>query len=311
MNIIISPEIFQLQARGGISTLWRNLIPRIQALLPECTFDSTQPADVWIPTYYAAAPVGIPSIVTVFDWMHERYPKLSPFAVEAVTKRRAIAHATELISISHWTASDTQAFMQRESTVVYPATDLQRASSDEVAAFRTKYKLPDEYILIMGNRGLYKNVSTYWQATRLFNAPLTVCIGGENEPDSSQVRHFQLTPDDLSAAYTGALCLVYPSLYEGFGLPVLETYACGCPVVCGNGGALAEINSAAAVVDITKPMDIIQGIARVIDPPQRVEHILKGYSVAKQFSWDKAAQQYAAVIRRVIEGVTVWSAEID
>jgi glycosyltransferase involved in cell wall biosynthesis len=303
MNIIISDEIFRLQARGGISTYWRNLIPRIQALLPQHTFDAALPADVWLPTYYAPAPAGVPAIVTVFDWIHETYPGLSPYLPEALAKRRAIVNSTALIAISEWTAHNTRKYVERDVQVVYPATDLKRATQDDVAAFQRKYNLPAEYILIVGNRGLYKNVSTYWQAARLFNAPLTVCIGGEPEPDWQGVRHLQLAPDELAAAYTGALCLVYPSLYEGFGLPVLEAYACGCPVVCGNGGALAEINSAAAVVDVTKPIEMVQGIARVIDPSQRIELILKGYEVVRQFSWDRAARQYADVIERVLEGV--------
>ncbi len=143
-----------------------------------------------------------------------------------------------------------------------------------------------------------------WQALKMMNPrPFVLCIGGEYSEHPMMGTHLRLEPDELAAAYSGALCLIYPSLYEGFGLPLLEAYACGCPVVCGDGGALAEINEAARVVNVTRPMEVASAIVDMHDHGIRIEHILRGYEVEKRFSWAKMAQGIAVVIRHVAERV--------
>lgn len=302
-NIVIDSAIYHLQANGGISTLWHSLIPHLHAACPEYTFDPSLPADLWISTYYQPAPSGVKSIAIVYDYIHTRYPLLSKYTPDNEWKYAAVANADAVISISQWTAHDVKRFQGSESSVMSLATDLTRARHEEVLAFKAKYNLPQNYVLIVGRRGLYKNVSTYWQAARMMQPPpMTVCIGGEDEP-TPMSKHLRLMPDELSAAYTGALCLVYPSLYEGFGLPVLEAYACGCPVICGNGGALGEINSAALVVDVTKPREIAEAVISMNDHSVRIEHILKGYEQAQRFNWSATAQQMATVIRQIAERV--------
>jgi glycosyltransferase involved in cell wall biosynthesis len=303
VNILIDATIFHLQSSGGISTIWRELMTRLPALLPDCTFDPARPADIFIPTYYSAKPAGSKSVVMVYDWITSHYPGLAN-RPDRQWQFQAVQQADAVIAISQWTADDTLKFTGKTAAVAYPATSLERASHEQVQAFKTKYNLPEQYVLIAGRRDLYKNVNSYWQALGLMRgAVMTVCVGGE--PDSGQQRqpavYLRLPASELSAAYTGALCLVYPSLYEGFGLPVLEAYACGCPVICGNGGALSEINSAALVVDVTKPREIAEALVKLHDPGVRINHILKGYEVIKQFSWQRMAESVAAVIKEVSE----------
>lgn len=305
MNIVIDRAIEHLQSSGGISTMWRALRPLIEAALPEYTFDPSMPADVFLSTYYQPAPSGAKSIAVVYDYLATRFPGISRYTPDNEWKYAAVANADDVIAISQWTADDVLRFQGRRAAVAYLATDLQRASYHAVQAFKAKYNLPDTYILIVGRRDLYKNVSSYWQAARLMNPrPFVVCVGGEDmtipQPHST---HLRLTPDELSAAYTGALCLVYPSIYEGFGLPVIEAYTCGCPVICGDGGALAEINGGACVVDVTKPRDIAEAVMRMHDHSVRIEHIMKGFDEVSRFSWAKTAQEFAGVIRRVAERV--------
>lgn len=316
-NIVIDDAIYKLQRSGGISTVWRAITPLLRDLLPECTFDPNLPADVYLPTYYSAAPEGAKSVVMVYDFIHERYPHLSPYAPEAIAKREAIASSSAVIAISEWTAQDVDTYRIKpylhRATVAYPATSLERATQDAVTRFRVKYQLLDTYVIISGNRRLYKNVSTYYQALRLLghNAPYTLCIGGEPEQGleahqaNYQWQRVHLEPDEIATAYTGALCLMYPSLYEGFGLPVLEAYACGCPVICGDGGALAEINQAAYVVDVTRPTHIAAALMDMHDPSKRIEYIVQGYKEVKRFSWLDMATKVAGVIREVLERETV------
>ncbi len=302
MNILIDNAIFTLQQSGGISTLWKSLRPALIEAMPDYTFDSFRTPDVFISTYYQPAPEGVKSIVIVYDWIAERYPLISRANPDRYWKGAAIEQASAVIAISQWTAQDTQDFTGKEASVAYPATSLDRASHDDVLAFKSKYGLPDSYLLLVGRRDLYKNANAYWQALKMMNPkPFTLCIGGENAAIVGGM-HLRLSEAEMAAAYTGATCLVYPSLYEGFGLPVLEAYACGCPVICGDGGALAEINEAASVVNVTRPMELAEAIIRMQDHGARIEHILKGYAVAQRFSWTKMAQEIAAVIRRVSEG---------
>jgi glycosyltransferase involved in cell wall biosynthesis len=302
MNILIDDAIYRLQGKGGISTLWRALTPFLHAALPDFTFDPAQPADIFISTYYQPAPAGAKSIVMAYDYIQDRYPLLPSHGTDVVWKRSAVASADAVVAISEWTANDVRQMQGKLATVAYPATSLERASHQDVQAFKAKYGLPNHYVLIVGRRDLYKNVSAYWQALRLLPHMFTVCVGGapmDSIQDSRQ--QLRLDANELAAAYTGARCLVYPSLYEGFGLPVLEAYACGCPVICGSGGALAEINEAACVVDVTRPRQIAEALLKMRDPGVRIEHILKGYDVSKRFSWAAMAESVAAVIRDVVE----------
>ena len=300
MNLLIDDAIYRLQSNGGISTLWRALEPFLRSSMLDCAFASVDAPPIFLSTYYQPAPQGAKSIVVCYDWISSRYPLISRFSPDTQWKYAAIASSSAVIAISQWTADDTLHYTGKQATVAYPSTNLTRASHDAVQAFKAKYNLPDTYVLVVGRRGLYKNVSSLWQALRLMNPrPFVVCVGGEEESIEGGVR-LMLDADELAAAYTGALCLVYPSLYEGFGLPVLEAYACGCPVICGDGGALKEINAAACVVDVTRPRELASGIVTMMDHGARIEFILMGYREAKRFSWSAMAETIAGVIRDVM-----------
>jgi glycosyltransferase involved in cell wall biosynthesis len=307
-NLWFGDEIYKLQAHGGISVIWNNIIPLLKVELEGFTWSKEQPCDIYLPSYYSAKPEGSKSVVLCYDWIANRYPGIPKHTPDIQWKHAAIANADAVIAISQWTADDVKKFTGRDASVAYPATTLERASHEDVQAFKAKYNLPEHYVLIVGRRGLYKNVATYWQALGLLlnNMPFTLMMGGEearavNDFARQASVQLNLPASDLAAAYTGALCLVYPSLYEGFGLPVLEAYACGCPVICGNGGALAEINEAALVVDVTKPREIAQALVKMSDPGVRIDHILRGYDVVKRFGWKQMAERVAAVIRTVAE----------
>jgi glycosyltransferase involved in cell wall biosynthesis len=118
-----------------------------------------------------------------------------------------------------------------------------------------------------------------------------VAAGGE------RVRHLGYVSDEeLAALYRGARCLVYPSLYEGFGLPVLEAMACGTPVVTSAGGATEEISGGAAVlVDAHDVESIAAGIAEADRRRDELVHL--GLERARSFGWAKVARATAEVYR--------------
>jgi glycosyltransferase involved in cell wall biosynthesis len=111
---------------------------------------------------------------------------------------------------------------------------------------------------------------------------------------------------DLPAVYSGALLTVQPSLYEGFGLPVLEAMACGCPVCASDVSSLPEVGGEGArYFDPQDTKDMTQCIGRVLrDPPLRQEMTDKGLARAKRFSWKDTAKQTLALYERVMDGST-------
>src|SRR6185503_11785173 len=115
------------------------------------------------------------------------------------------------------------------------------------------------------------------------------------------VRLLDYVPEtDLAGLYSGARAFVYPSLYEGFGFPVLEAMACGTPVICANTSSLPEVaGDAALLVDPTDTAALAAAIDRVLaDPALCAELAAKGRAQAQKFSWERTAAETLAVLRQ-------------
>jgi glycosyltransferase involved in cell wall biosynthesis len=108
-----------------------------------------------------------------------------------------------------------------------------------------------------------------------------------------------VTPEHLASLYRRAACLVYPSLYEGFGLPVLEAMACGCPVAATNAGAVPEVAGDAAV--LFDPTDVDAMAAAIVDADNRRDELRKlGLARAATFTWDETARRHEDVYRAAL-----------
>ena len=130
-----------------------------------------------------------------------------------------------------------------------------------------------------------------------------VCAAIEREGIASQARLTGVVPDDaLIRLYQGATVFVFPSLYEGFGLPVLEAMACGCPVICSDTSSLPEVTGDAAVlVDPRNVAHISAQLAHVLDSPLvRAEMRERGCARALDFPWERTAKETIDVYRRVV-----------
>ncbi len=112
------------------------------------------------------------------------------------------------------------------------------------------------------------------------------------------VRFVGYVPDeDLPKLYSGATAFVFPSLFEGFGLPVLEAFACDCPVLTSNLSSLPEVaGDAAILVDPYSVEDIKRGLQKVVDPKIRRDLIKKGKTQLQKFSWTRAAEETLALL---------------
>jgi glycosyltransferase involved in cell wall biosynthesis len=156
-----------------------------------------------------------------------------------------------------------------------------------------------DYVLAVGTLEPRKNLPRIAEAARIAGVKLRIVggagWGGVTVPAGAELIH-AWTPQELAPLYRGARCLVYASLYEGFGIPILEALAAGTPVVTSRGGATEETAGGAAVlVDPLDPQAIAEGIAEA--ERRRDELTPLGRARAAEFSWERSAQALAAVYR--------------
>jgi glycosyltransferase involved in cell wall biosynthesis len=272
------------------------------------------------------AAIGVRRVVTFHDVtflrLPERYTTERRLYMEGVT-RAAARVARAIITPSQTVQDDVvrRLGVERERVVaIYEAAGPQYRpmAEEDVGRVRWRYQLPNEYVLSVGSLEPGKNRARLFRAYALLRAQgieSQLVIAGQPawryEGDeelvrtlglSEHVRFLGYVPDeDLPALYTGAAVSAFPSLYEGFGLPVLESMACGTPVVCSDVSATAEVASDAAL--LVDPRDIgaiANALRRVLsDPWLRSDLRARGLARAQEFSWDRAARDTLAVYQIV------------
>jgi glycosyltransferase involved in cell wall biosynthesis len=284
-------------------------------------------ADLVHETYYAADPVaraGVPSVVTVFDMIHEKFPHYAPRTGRiARLKRAAIRRADHLICISEHTRRDLIALHGVEparTSVVTLGFSLQPGRAPEAAR-----PMAEPYLLFVGQRGGYKAFDTllraYAAAPALQRAFLLVCFGDapfspreralmrELGIAQDRVRHAAGDDERLAAHYRHAALFVYPSRYEGFGIPPLEAMSFDCPVVCSDAASLPEVvGDAALTFEAGNALALRDAIAKVLESPATASALRdKGRARITRFSWDACARQtraiYASVLEKGLRGV--------
>lgn len=269
-------------------------------------------ADLFISSYYTT-PLTTPSVFMAYDMIPEimGWDLSNPMWQE---KHHAIQQASAYTSISKNTASDlVKCFpdISPESvTVAYCGVQniFTPAQPEEVNAFKYKYGIAKPYFLIVGSSGGYKNSTLFFKAFAQLasrNGFDIICTGsgGVLAPEwraytsGSAVHMLQLCDEELAIAYSGAISLVYPSKYEGFGLPILEAMACGCPVItCANASIPEVAGEAAIYVNDNDAEGLANALRDVQKPAIRQLLISRGFEQAKKFSWSSMAKTVASVL---------------
>jgi glycosyltransferase involved in cell wall biosynthesis len=259
-------------------------------------------------------PGKIPIITTVYDVMWKVLPetmrKRTRFHLDMVAPR-AIRSAQTILAISEATARDVDRFFQRKAIAVHPGV---RPEYTPRPGNRGREIVgEDRYALFVGTLEPRKNLERVLQAWQAVPEapPLAIVNSAPGWKNSAifqgisttlqdRVRHVGKVPGkDLPELYSGAEFFTYPSLYEGFGLPVIEAMACGCPVITSSVSSLPEVaGNAALLVDPNSVEEIAEGIRELsTNPGSRSELRGKGLIQAGKFSWKKSAAEYARIFR--------------
>ncbi|WP_287524163.1 FkbM family methyltransferase, partial [Okeania sp. SIO2C2] len=271
-------------------------------------------ADLFISTYYTT-PISTPSVFMAYDMIPEA---LETDLNKAMWREKhyAISHAFSYISISENTARDLVKFFPDitpdEVSVAHcgVAPNFTPATTTEINGFKYKYGISKPYFLLVGAGSNYKNAILFFRAfAQLYSKQgfEIVCTGsGLNfaneyrEYAAGSVLHsLILSDEELKIAYSGAVALVYPSLYEGFGMPVAEALACGCPVItCANSSIPEVAGEAAIYIDANDVDGLTDALCEVQKSKVRNSLIVAGLEQVKQFSWGKMADIMSAALMK-------------
>jgi glycosyltransferase involved in cell wall biosynthesis len=277
--------------------------------------------DIIHSTYYLSRfekPGSCPKVVTVFDMIHEKFgDRMDRFELTLpAIKKHVVEQADHVICISEQTRRDVIDILgikEDKTTVIYLASSFVPLSNQGAS------EIAKPYYLYVGSREWPKNfrqlVKAFAGVSTLNKDVVLVCFGGgEFSPEEvdffrrqhlseKQVLYVPGNDEVLGKLYSGAIALVYPSLYEGFGLPLLEAMSCGCPVLCSSTGSMPEVAGDAALYFEPARLDeMIEAMQQVAESSQiRNDLINKGRERLLLFSWDKCARETAQVYRSCLE----------
>lgn len=270
----------------------------------------------------------VPTVFSVYDLSLRRYkdthPKERVWLFEYFIRTR-LKYARHILTISEFIRQEIiEEFKVPESMVssvpLAPDPLFSPSTPDAVASVRQKYRLPTNYLLFVSSLEPRKNIALLIDALAAAKTDIPlVLVGWHGWGHKAWLKKIETTllknsiiltghvPDqDLKAVYTGATALVYPSLYEGFGLPLLEAMACGCPVICSNTASMPEVAGDAALFIDPYNRDNMgsDSLAHAIDTmvhdtELRQDFICKGMARAGLFTWEKTARQTMAIFQRV------------
>jgi glycosyltransferase involved in cell wall biosynthesis len=315
-----------------VSDYWRKtagLMVNVNGLVSRLQMKQWQP-DIVHETYFSAvrsAARKTPSVLTVFDMIGElgslsgggSAPPVKHTNFRATPKYAAVARADKVICISEHTRSDLIALFgvsPDKVSVVYLGCDgltADNAPDDPLVSERRPF------LLYVGLRGGYKNFATMLlgiaTSTNLMSTFDVVAFGGgEFSADEQvlierlgfspgQVTQFSGNDRVLAQHYQTATALIYPSTYEGFGLPPVEAMSLGCPVVCSNRSSIPEVvGDAGEYFEPDQAETIASAIECVVfSPEKRRALIVKGLTRAQSFTWQMCAEQHLNVYQELLD----------
>lgn len=253
-----------------------------------------------------------PKTITVYDLIHEKF--MTEFKLNSFPKKKIFENIDHFFCISTNTKKDLINYYNiddKKITVTYLANSLKPRIVE-------KFSLDKPFLLYVGSRKRYKNfellIKSFSFCEKIKKEYDLVCFGGgefirqeiENMKNLSinldSIHNVQGSDQILSSLYSSAEALVYPSKYEGFGLPILEAMFFGCPVIASNASSLPEVCGDAAITfSPNSSEELINCINKISgDSEFKKELIKKGYEREKSFSWKKCALETNKIYKKLI-----------
>lgn len=286
-----------------------------------------KPYDIIHPTYYSDYFMGLNHkknklVLTVHDMTHEKFLKDSKdLGCQRIMKmkRRMILKADFIIAISENTKKDLLEFYpqlkEEKIKVIYHGYN--RIDSNEVIEDSNKKLFLEKYVLFVGTRITYKNFTNFLRSASILckeDKELKIlCVGGTkfNDSEIQKIKELKLTDriyqkylndKELELAYKNAQCFVFPSLYEGFGIPILEAFSNKCPVVLSNASCFPEIAMDAALYFDGNDVDNMASTISKVIYDNKLKEILinKGIKRLEDFSWEETAKDTIEVYHKVL-----------
>ena len=274
--------------------------------------------DVFVPTYYDTSFLNVtqkPFVLTVYDMIHEIFPQY--FLEDTVTvpnKKLLLEKASRVIAISKSTKND---ILRIYPHIPADKIDVVPLSYAIKSPTENRPNLPNKYLLFVGNRSVYKNFTFFIKAiaSLLVDDPelMLLCAGGNAFKDnelqiiaelgiSNQVSQQNFEDNELYHYYKNALCFIFPSEYEGFGIPVLEAMACDCPVILANHSSFPEVAGEAGLYfELNNAGDLNAKVFSLVNDPELRNHYRElGLEQVKKFSWKKTADECLQVFKKAI-----------
>lgn len=285
---------------------------------------ANQPDVLFIPAH--TMPIihksGLKTVVTIHDLGYEYLPQHHQFPQKLYLNRTteyAASHATRLIAVSQFTKQDLINKLhvpQERIDVVYEGVEpMARPLESDIQAVKNKHNLTSKYLLFVGTiqprKNLIRLIEAFanlssqhpdlqlvlaggkgWLSHEIYQAPAQFKV-------EDKVKFLGYIDEvDKPALYAGAEATALVSLFEGFGLPVIESMAVGTPVIASSSSSLPEVvGQAGVLVDPENVQDITQGLEKIISQAElREQCVSLGYEQSKKFNWQKAAQKTLAVL---------------
>ncbi|MBR6034823.1 MAG: glycosyltransferase family 4 protein [Paludibacteraceae bacterium] len=307
MNILFDNIIYTLQRYGGVSVVWTELLRRaridkdLQVTELDYTKDltprfmeryrvpayKTQEPTLFHSSYFRVLPdSSVKNITTVHDLTYHFYRHGLAKAVHLWEERRALLYSEAVICVSENTKRDLLRFYpwykEDNIHVVYNGV------GEEFFPIPSVEK--KGFLLYVGNQNVnYKRFDVAQAVARMTGLELVTASG--------------VTREQLNVLYNEALCLLYPSDYEGFGIPVIEAQKAGCPVIAQNASSIPEvIGPDGLMVQHDTPQRMAQEMAEIVQQlkSRSTQAVIEaGFANAKRFSWDKAYEQTKQVYENI------------